>query len=134
MVYVTNRQGKALMPTDRYGKVRRLLKSGLAHVVHRIPFTIQLDYDTTEITQPITLGIDAGSKFIGVCATTGKKDLYAANVELRNDIVDKLSTRREQRRTRRGRLRYRKARFNNRVSSSIKDGWLRLSRTKYRLT
>ena len=64
MVYVTNRQGKALMPTDRHGKVRRLLKSGLAHVVRRIPFTIQLDYDTTEVTQPITLGIDAGSKFI----------------------------------------------------------------------
>ena len=95
MVYVTNRQGKALMPTDRYGKVRRLLKSGLARVARHIPFTIQLDYDTTEITQPITLGIDAGSKFIGVCATTDKKDLYAANVELRNDIVDKLSTRRD---------------------------------------
>ena len=95
MVYVTNRQGKELMPTDRHGKVRRLLKSDLAHVVRRIPFTIQLDYDTTEITQPITLGIDSGSKFIGVCATTNKKELYAANVELRNDIVDKLSTRRE---------------------------------------
>ena len=123
MVYVTNRQGKPLMPSDRHGKVRRLLKSVLAHVVRRIPFTIQLDYDTTEITQPITLGIDAGSKFIGVCATTDKKELYAANVELRNDIVDKLSTRREQRRTRRNRLRYRKARFNNRVSSKNK-GWL----------
>lgn len=123
MVYVTNRQGKALMPTDRYGKVRRLLKSGLAHVVRRIPFTIQLDYDTTEITQPITLGIDAGSKIIGVCTTTNKKELYAANVELRNDIVDKLSTRREQRRTRRNRLRYRKARFDNRVSSKQK-GWI----------
>ena len=46
MVYVTNRQGKALMPTDRHGKVRRLLKSGLAHVVRRMPFTIQLDYET----------------------------------------------------------------------------------------
>jgi hypothetical protein len=123
MVYVTNRHGEALMPTDRHGKVRRLLKSGLAHVVRRIPFTIQLDYDATEITQPITLGIDAGSKFIGVCATTDKKDLYAANVELRNDIMDKLSTRREQRRTRRSRLRYRKARFNNRVSSKHK-GWM----------
>lgn len=120
MVYVTNRQGKALMPTYRHGKVRRLLKSGLAHVVCRIPFTIQLDYDTTEITQSITLRIDAGSKFIGVCATTDKKELYAANVELRNDIVDKLSTRREQRRTRRSRLRYRKARFNNRASSKQK--------------
>ena len=123
MVYVINKQGQALMPTERFGKVRRLLKNSLAHVVCRIPFTIQLDYDTTDYTQPVSLGVDAGSKHIGISATTSDKELYAADVELRNDIVDKLSTRREQRRTRRGRLRYRKARFNNRVSSKRK-GWL----------
>ena len=123
MVYVINKQGQALMPTERFGKVRRLLKNSLAHVVCRIPFTIQLDYDTTDYTQPVSLGIDAGSKHIGISATTSEKELYAADVELRNDIVDKLSTRREQRRTRRSRLRYRKARFNNRVSSKRK-GWL----------
>ena len=111
------------MPTERFGKVRRLLKNSLAHVVCRIPFTIQLDYDTTDYTQPVSLGVDAGSKHIGILATTSEKELYAADVELRNDIVDKLSTRREQRRTRRSRLRYRKARFNNRVSSKRK-GWL----------
>lgn len=123
MVYVINKQGQALMPTERFGKVRRLLKNSLAHVVCRIPFTIQLDYDTTDYTQPVSLGVDAGSKQIGISATTSEKELYAADVELRNDIVDKLSTRREQRRTRRSRLRYRKARFNNRVSSKRK-GWL----------
>ena len=123
MVYVINRQGQALMPTERHGKVRRLLKSHLAHVVKRIPFTIQLDYDTTDFTQPITLGVDAGSKHIGLSATTEKKELYSADVELRNDIVDKLSIRREQRRTRRNRLRYRKPRFNNRTASKSK-GWL----------
>lgn len=111
------------MPTERFGKVRRLLKNSLAHVVCRIPFTIQLDYDTTDYTQPVSLGVDAGSKHIGISVTTSEKELYAADVELRNDIVDKLSTRREQRRTRRSRLRYRKARFNNRVSSKRK-GWL----------
>ena len=123
MVYVINKQGQALMPTERFGKVRRLLKNSLAHVVCRIPFTIQLDYDTTDYTQPVSLGVDAGSKHIGISATTSEKELYAADVELRNDIVDKLSTRREQRRTRRSRLRYRKTRFNNRVSSKRK-GWL----------
>lgn len=111
------------MPTERFGKVRRLLKNGLANVMYRIPFTIQLDYDTTNFIQPISLGIDAGSKHIGISATTSEKELYAADVELRNDIVEKLSTRREQRRTRRNRLRYRRARFNNRVSSKRK-GWL----------
>lgn len=89
----------------------------------RIPFTIQLDYDTTDYTQPVSLGVDAGSKHIGISVTTSEKELYAADVELRNDIVDKLSTRRELRRTRRSRLRYRKARFNNRASSKRK-GWL----------
>ena len=123
MVYVISKQGTPLMPTERFGKVRRMLKNSLAHVVRRIPFTIQLDYDTTYFTQPITLGIDAGSKHIGVSATTTEKELYAADVELRNDIVDKLSTRREQRRTRRNRLRYREPRFDNRVSSK-KNGWL----------
>ena len=123
MVYVISKQGMPLMPTERFGKVRRMLKNSLAHVVRRIPFTIQLDYDTTDFTQPITLGIDAGSKHIGVSSTTTEKELYAADVELRNNIVDKLSTRREQRRTRRNRLRHRKPRFDNRVSSKNK-GWL----------
>ena len=123
MVYVISKEGQALMPTERFGKVRRLLKNGLAHVVCRIPFTIQLDYETTNFVQPISLGVDAGSKHIGISATTSKKELYAADVELRNDIVEKLSTRREQRSARRYRLRYRKARFNNRISSKRK-GWL----------
>lgn len=123
MVYVINKEGQALMPTERFGKVRRLLKNNLAHVVCRIPFTIQLDYETTDFVQPISLGVDAGSKYIGISATTSEKELYAADVELRNDIVEKLVTRRELRRARRNRLRYRKIRFNNRVSSKRK-GWL----------
>jgi hypothetical protein len=47
MVYVISKAGKPLMPTERHGKVRRLLKQGLAKVVKREPFTIQLLYDTT---------------------------------------------------------------------------------------
>ena len=111
------------MPTTRHGKVRRMLKISLAHVVCRIPFTIQLDYDTTDFIQPVILGIDAGSKHIGVSATTEEKELYAADVEIRNDIVDKLATRRQFRRIRRSRLRYRKARFDKRTHSKHK-GWL----------
>ena len=42
---------------------------------------------------------------------------------MRNDIVDLLSTRRQNRRIRRNRLRYREPRFNNRVHSKNK-GWL----------
>ena len=124
MVYILNIDGQPLMPTNRHGKVRRLLKNGQAKVISRCPFTIQLLYETTNHTQPISLGIDAGSKTIGLSATTETKVLFEAKVTLRNDIVDLLSTRREQRRTRRNRkTRYRKCRFQNRVHSKQK-GWL----------
>lgn len=122
MVYVINKSGQPLMPTSRYGKVRKLLKSRKAKVIKKCPFTIQLLYDSTNYTQPINLGIDAGSKHIGVSATTKDKVLYEADVTLRNDIVDLLSTRRQNRRARRSRkTKYRKPRFNNRKRS---DGWL----------
>ena len=119
MVYVLNKDGQPLMPTERYGKVRRMLKSGKAKVVKRCPFTIRLTYETTNITQSVNLGIDAGSKTIGVSATTESKALYEAEASLRNDIVELLSTRREMRRVRRNRkTRYRKCRFNNRRRSN----------------
>lgn len=123
MVYVISKNGQPLMPTGRHGKVRRLLKSGRAKVLKRCPFTIQLLYITEiEVTQPVSLGVDAGSKHIGVSATTENKVLYEADVEIRNDIVDLLSTRKEFRRSRRNRkTRYRKARFDNRKRD---EGWL----------
>ena len=122
MVYVLGKNGQPLMPTYRHGKVRRLLKSNKAKVVRKCPFTIQLLYDSTTHTQEITLGVDSGSKHIGISATAKDKVLFEADVELRNDIVDNISTRRQFRRTRRNKkTRYRKARFNNRRR---KDGWL----------
>lgn len=124
MVYVLNINGQPLMPTNRHGKVRHLLKDGKAKVVKRCPFTIQLLYESTNHTQDITLGVDAGSKIIGLSATTTDKELYAAKIELRNDVSKLLTARKQNRRSRRHRkTRYRKARFNNRVHSKNK-GWL----------
>ena len=124
MVYVLNINGQPLMPTNSHGKVKHLLKDGQAKVVKRCPFTIQLLYSSTNYTQPITLGVDAGSKYIGLSATTETEELYASDVELRNDIVNLLTIRRQNRRTRRNhKTRYRQARFLNRVSSK-KQGWL----------
>lgn len=122
MVYVLDIAGRPLMPTERHGKVRRLLRDGLAHVVRLQPFTIQLDYESTIYKQGVSLGIDAGSKHVGVSATTEKRELFAAEVVLRTDIVKKLASRSELRRKRRYRkTRYRKPRFNNRLR---KDSWL----------
>ena len=110
------------MPTERCGKIGYLLRHGKAHVVSRVPFVVQFDYDSTTYTQDVSLGIDAGSKHIGVSASSEKKEMLAAQVELRSDIVKLLSIRRELRRNRRNRkTRYRKARFDNRKK---KDGWL----------
>ena len=122
MVYVISQNGQPLMPTENHSKVRILLKNKKAKVIKRCPFTIQLAYDSTNYTQDITLGVDSGSKHIGLSATTRSKVLFESDVELRNDIVNLLSIRRQNRRTRRNRkTRYRKPRFNNRRR---KEGWL----------
>ena len=122
MVYVLSQNGQPLMPTENHAKVRVFLKQGKAKVVQRCPFTIQLLYESTTHTQKINLGIDAGSKTIGISATTDSKVLYEAEVVLRNDIVELLSGRRALRRSRRNRkTRYRKPRFDNRKKP---DGWL----------
>lgn len=121
MVYVLNQDGKPLMPTKRHGKVKYLLKSGRAVIVNRRPFTIRLQYQSEEYTQAVTLGVDSGSKVVGLSATTEKAELYAAEAILRTDIVELLAERRQYRRTRRNRLRYREARFDNRKKP---EGWL----------
>ena len=128
LVYVQNKDGKPLMPTSRRGKVRRLLEAGKAVVVEQIPFTIRLCYDTTDYVQPITLGVDSGTKHIGLSATSTSRELYASEVELRGDIVELIATRRESRITRRSRkTRYRKSRFSNRkrgekwIAPSVKE-------------
>ena len=123
MVYVLNKYGKPLMPTTRYGRVRRLLRKGLAVVADYRPFTIQLTYDTPNGVQEVSLGVDAGTKHVGFSATT-KKVLFEAELLLRSDVVEKLSTRREFRRARRNReTRYRKSRFLNRTRTK-KPEWL----------
>ena len=99
MVYVIDMNGQPLMPTERHRKVRLLLENGQAKVVKHCPFTIQLLSETGSVTQPVSLGIDAGSKHIGLSATTTDKVLYEAEVEQRTDVVKLLSDRREMRRT-----------------------------------
>lgn len=122
MVYVISHTGKALMPTQRHGKVRLLLRDGKARVVRTEPFTIQLLYDNTEHTQSVTLGVDAGTGHVGLSATTDKKELFSAEATLRRDIQNLLATRRESRRSRRQRkTRYRATRFDNRRRA---EGWL----------
>ena len=119
-VYVLSKTEKPLMPTTP-ARARKMLRDGKATVVKRTPFTIRLTVQTKEYTQPVTLGIDAGSKTIGVSAGTEKEELYSSEITLRDDIVKLLSEKRQYRRTRRNRLRYRKPQFLNRKKD---NGWL----------
>ncbi len=65
-VCVISKSGKVLMPTKRFGKVRKLLKLGKAKAVCLKPFTIKLQYESKEYLQPLILGIDPGGKEIGI--------------------------------------------------------------------
>ena len=121
-VYVINKHGQPIMPCKPQ-KARVLLQEGKATVVKQVPFTIKLLYGSSSYKQPVSLGMDAGSRHIGIAVTTAKKVLYAEELKPRNDVVKLLSTRRQNRRTRRNHLRYRPARFDNRVHSKHK-GWL----------
>ena len=124
LVYVINKHGKPLMPC-KPRKARLLLKNKQAKILKYEPFTIQLLYGSSGYKQKVSLGIDAGSKYVGASATTKKQELYASQTELRGGMIVKLlSDRRELRNSRRSRkTRYRKPRFLNRVHSKHK-GWL----------
>ena len=107
------------MPTERTAWVAYALKHGEAKVVRREPFTIQLLRDSTRYLQAVTLGVDVGSKHIGLSASTKEKKLYYSQVELRDDVSGLLTARREFRRARRGRKHnwYRPARWRNRANA-----------------
>lgn len=123
MVYVLNKDGQPLMPTNKHGKVKHLLKDGKAKVVRRCPFTIKLLYETTDYTQHLTLGVDTGSGTIGTAVSDDSGNIvYTSKVTVRNDIKNKMTQRSKYRRNRRScKTRYRKARFNNRKNSIKKD-------------
>lgn len=119
MVYVLNKDGQPLMPTNRHGKVKHLLKSGKAKVVKKCPFTIRLLYENTTHTQNLTLGVDTGSGTIGTAVSKDNGDIiYMSEIIVRNDITDKIKQRARYRRNRRIRkTRYRKPRWLNRKNS-----------------
>lgn len=79
------------MPTIKFGKVRVLLKSGQAKVVNRLPFTIQLLYETSEYVQPLVIGIDPGRTNIGIAVVNQEgKAVYRSKVITRNKYIPKL--------------------------------------------
>lgn len=122
MVYVISTEGKPLMPCSPV-IARLLLKQGKVKCIKRSPFTIKLLYETTDYTQELTLGVDTGSSKIGSAVVNNRDEVvYISEVEIRNDIADKMTQRSKYRRNRRNRkTRYRKPRWLNRKNSIKKD-------------
>ena len=97
-VYVISKDGQPLMPTSRFGKVRRLLKNKKAKAVSRCPFTIKLLYEPESlVVQEVVLGQDTGSKHVGTACVANDKVLYQSEVALRDDIKKKMDNRRSTR-------------------------------------
>lgn len=120
-VFVINMRGESLMPCSQR-KARILLKQKKAKIYKYNPFTIQLCYATGESKQDCHIGVDTGSRHIGLAVTSEDKVLFKGEVELRQDVKSNLDKRRSYRRDRRNRkTRYRKPRFLNRKRT---DKWL----------
>ena len=120
-VFVLDKNGNPLMPTRRFGWVRRGIRDGKLKVVTIMPFTVQLCYDIENIvTQKMCAGVDIGHTHIGVSVTTKKDEVFALQVDLRKNIKENMHERAEYRHKRRykGSSRPRKTDFNKPV------GWL----------
>ena len=120
-VCVLSNSGERLMPTFRLGKVRHLLKDGKAKIVKHHPFTIQLLYDSKTNTQPIEICEDVGYNYIGISVKSEFHEYVSVQYDTLQDEKEHHDDCRKYRRTRRNRLRYRQARFDNRKRD---DGWL----------
>lgn len=115
-VYVRNQDGQPLMPCTP-AKTRKLLQAGKAKVVSRCPFTIQLSWQCEGHVQEVRAGLDKGSSVTGMACVGRGQALFSAELHHRMDVKEKMTERRDHRKSRRARKWYRPARFDNRASS-----------------
>ena len=116
-MFVIDCEGNPCLPT-KPRRARQLLDQGRARVKQVVPFVIQL---TRKIDNPIgsfEIGIDDGSKHVGIAIKNIKTDeiVFRAQLEHRQDVSRKVGQRRDYRSARRSRLRCRKPRFDNRTA------------------
>lgn len=129
-VAVISASGEKLMPTNSY-RARKLLKSKRA-VIHKYKpvFTIKLVDRANGDVQSIEYKCDTGYQHIGISICSSTKEFVNEQRDLLKDEVERHNDSRKYRRTRRNRLRYRKARWNNRKGLISKDGFAPSIRNK----
>jgi hypothetical protein len=109
------------MPTTPR-RARLWLAAKRARVVRRDPFTIRLRFATRAHVQLARVGVDTGSKEVGIAAVANGEAILGAEILLRDGISEKMAQRHRFRRNRRARkTRYRQARYANRGRPV---GWL----------
>lgn len=130
MVFVLSKTNKKLMPTSEY-KARKLLKCGKAIIYKYRPFTIKLTEREDGYIQPVEYCCDTGYQHIGISIKSESCEYVNEQRDLLKDETEKHNDCRKYRRTRRSKLRYRKARWNNRKNNLIcKDGFAPSIRNK----
>lgn len=102
---------------------RKLLSHGKAAVFRQYPFTIILKDKQIHRPKPSRIKIDPGARFTGLALVSDTNIVWAAELEHRGFAIrEALTSRRQQRRSRRNRkTHYRKPRFLNRRRQ---EGWL----------
>lgn len=134
-VFVLDKRKKPLMPCTEK-RARLLLNRDRAVVVKLYPFTIRLKDRIGGETQNIRVKIDPGSKHTGIAVVRESETIDRGTGEVIGKLTvlnlfqinhrgraisENLTSRSAMRRRRRGNLRYREARFDNRTKP---DGWL----------
>ncbi|MEY2335712.1 RNA-guided endonuclease IscB [Acidithiobacillus ferrianus] len=136
-VFVLDKRKKPLMPCSEK-RARLMLQRGRARVHRMMPFTIRLvdRLQADSVLQPLRLKLDPGSKTTGLALVREWETVDSTTSEIVRAITilmllelkhrghairDALTSRAAFRRRRRGKLRYRPARFNNRTRA---EGWL----------
>ena len=102
-VPVKSQESKPLMPTSP-PVARHLIKQGKATPYwNNGIFCIRLNYETTEYTQDIVVGVDPGSKKEGFTVKSEAHTYLNVQADAHNNVGKKIEKRRELRRGRRGR-------------------------------
>lgn len=119
-VFVIGPDQTPLMPMHA-AKARKLLKIKKARLKSRKPACIQLLFTPETVSrQPVKVGISKGAGETGIAVVQERVKrrsvaLLVGEISLANDISRRIKVRRAYRRARRGRLRYREPRYDNRV-------------------
>lgn len=127
-VAVVSNTEKPLMPTSPY-RARKLLDSGKAKIYSYRPFAIMILDRADGNVQEIEYKSDTGYLHVGISVCSEKQEYIREQRDLLQDEVERHKDCRKYRRNRRSRKRYRKPRFDNRISKihkTEKDGgvWL----------